>query len=239
MDIDWALTELEAFLELTTFQQPPRDAIPTPHRNTQGRLDEIVASAEVVEQIFDRVIPDWRTSVSTERNRTVNRWCQHIEAAQRTKAKLVRQAEVNEKLGDAAPDLNAGRLHPWIWDGARSLWSSGHHREAVNAAAIKLNAETQNKLGRFDISETELFKQAFTLDPPKPGAPRLRVIADDGSKTYQSVHRGIMCFAEGCYAAIRNPAAHTEGSITEDQAHEQLAAFSVLARWVETATLHC
>jgi hypothetical protein len=53
-----------------------------------------------------------------------------------------RDAEIRENLGEDAPDLNAGSMHPWIWQGARSLWQSGHFAEAVEAAAKKLNAET-------------------------------------------------------------------------------------------------
>ncbi len=45
-----------------------------------------------------------------------------------------------------------------------------------------------------------------------------------------------MVFADGCYTAIRNPAAHeVQEELTEDEALEQLAAFSVLARWVDQA----
>ncbi|MEU5215103.1 TIGR02391 family protein [Streptomyces sp. NPDC020807] len=36
----------------------------------------------------------------------------------------------------------------WVWQGARALWQSGHFREAVTAAARKVNAETQNNVGR-------------------------------------------------------------------------------------------
>lgn len=130
-------------------------------------------------------------------------------------------------------------MHPWAWEGARPLWQSGHFREAVTAAARKINAEAQNKLGRKDISETNLFKQAFSQDLPKPGQPRLRLRDDDGSDTYRNVHRGAMAFAEGCYAAIRNPNSHEDGlpELPEHEAPEQPAAFSVLARWVDDATV--
>jgi hypothetical protein len=166
-----------------------------------------------------------------------DRWDRHVEAAHRVRALLGREAEIREKLGDAAPQLDANKLHPWIWDGARSLWRSGHYREAVGAAAIKLNAEAQNKIGRTDVAETNLFNQAFSTNTPKPGESRLRLTPDDGSPTFTSLHRGVRCFAEGCYAAIRNPISHRPGELPEDEALEQLAALSVLARWVDTATL--
>ncbi len=238
LDVCWALDEIEKFLKLAALYRlpSPPGVVDLSHRlSNRGSQDDLVASAQVVEQIFDRVLPGWRTEV--EQKARVNRWWQHIETGQRVKTVLHRQEEILEKLGDNAPQLNAGRLHPWIWDGARSLWQSRHYRDAVRTACVKLNAETQNKTGRSDITETDLFNQVFSADPPKPGQPRLRVMPDDSSKTFTSVHRGIRCFAEGCYAAIRNPISHTLGDLDEDRALEQLAALSVLARWVDEATL--
>lgn len=240
MDVQWAIEELDHFLELTTLytpSSPPGLVIATSRLSNRGKPEEIVESAEVVEQIIDRVIPGWRDTVSKDGNESVNRWCQHIEAAQRARAALRRREEVAEKLGENAPDLNAAALHPWAWEGAKSLWASGHYREAVAAAARKINAETQNKVNRKDVSEVDLFKQCFTTEDPKPGKPRLRVMPNDGSRTFQSLHRGVMAFAEGCFAAIRNPAAHLDAQdeLRENEGLEQLAAFSVLARWIDSA----
>ena len=82
----------------------------------------------------------------------------------------------------------------------------GHYHDAVMRAAARVNAETQMKVGRKDVAETDLFNQAFSLDEPKPGAPRLRITQDDGSPTYKNLHRGARACAEGLYPAIRNPA---------------------------------
>lgn len=89
------------------------------------------------------------------------------------------------------------------------------------------------------MSETDLYRQVFTLDDPKPGQPRLRLMENEGGLTYGSLHRGAMAFTEGCYAGIRNPNSHEGGQreLPEHEALEQLAAFSVLARWVDAAGL--
>lgn len=240
MDTDWADSRLANFLSLAELYRPasPRGVV-----NASGRLSNrgdqaaIVESAQFAEQILERLIPDWKTSVPATENNRVNKWSQHIEAVRRARVVLKHQAEIDEKLGDNAPQIRASQLHPWIWDGARSLWKSGHFREAVQAASIKVNAEAQNRLGRTDVAEKELFDQAFTTDPPAPGKARLRLMRDDQSKTYKSVHRGAQCYAEGFYAAIRNPISHTLGDLTEEEALEQLAALSLLARWVDTAEI--
>ncbi|MFD0367779.1 TIGR02391 family protein [Streptomyces sp. NPDC127114] len=87
--------------------------------------------------------------------------------------------------------------------------------------------------------ETALFVNVFSKDDPKPGQPRLRLMTNDGSDTFRSVHRGAATFAEGCFAGIRNPNSHEDGlpELPEHEALEQLAAFSVLARWVDGATV--
>jgi len=146
------------------------------------------------------------------------------------------RAEIATRHGDDAPTLNASAMHPWIWASARSLRQSQHYREAVRAASVKVNAELQNKTGRRDIAEQPLFQQAFSDDVPANGKPRLRPLGDDGGRTALSVRRGIVAFAEGCYAAIRNPASQDAGELSEQEALEQLAAFSVLARWVDSST---
>jgi hypothetical protein len=230
MNRNWIVQEVDRFLKLTA-----QLAVPGGGWRYSGSPTEIIAAAYSVEKIADKLVPDWRTSIAKSPGR---KWDQLREAAQRAKTAVDRDAEIAEMLGDDAPRMSAGHLHPWIWDAARSLWQSSHYREAVRVASVKVNAETQNKVGRFDLSETKLFNEVFSEKTPEPGKPRLRVIPDDGSPTFSSVHRGVRAFAEGCYAAIRNPASHTlQDDLPADQALEQLAVFSVLARWIDDAQL--
>ncbi|MEH0419885.1 TIGR02391 family protein [Streptomyces sp. B21-083] len=242
IDIPWARNELDQFLQLTELYRPtdPPGVLTVSSRlSNRGSQADIVASAHVVEQILDRALPHWRTEVPSKNNSTVNRWWQHRETAQRALAALQRDEEVRARLGDDAPQVSAATMHPWAWEGARALWRSGHFREAVTAAVRKVNAETQNKIGRRDASETKLFQSAFSLNAPKPDEPRLRLMEDDGSDTFRSLHRGAMAFAEGCYAGIRNPNSHEDGlpELPGHEALEQLAAFSVLARWVDVSSV--
>lgn len=238
VDVDWALAELRRFIELTTLRQPSLDGrvvfvgdVASP----VGRPSDIIAAAQVVEKILDRVLPGWRTEVPDDGEK---RWARHWQAAIRAVTELERQAEISERLGDNAPTISAGGLHPWAWEAARSLWQSGHYLEAVRAAAVKINAETQNKVARRDIAETDLFKQAYSDDAPQPAKARLRPAVDDDGKTSRSMRRGVAAFAEGCFAAIRNPASHDSlGEISEQEALEQLAALSVLARWVDGSSV--
>lgn len=229
VNLEWAKGQLRQFIAMSEWKPRPGGY----GRNAASR-EELLQAAQVVEQILDRVVPGWKN----RQQGMFDDWTVHREAAHRALAQLERDQEIRDNLGENAPDLNAARMHSWAWEGARSLWESAHYRAAVNAAAIKVSAETQNKVGRRDLSETKLFQEAFCLKPPEPGKPRLRLMADDGSDTFKSLHEGVMAFAAGCYKAIRNPAAHALlPELDEDQALEQLVTFSLLARWVDVATI--
>lgn len=235
MNTGWAISQLNDFITATavTYVPSPPNSVGFHSYKTAASEDEVVKSAQVVEQILDRVVPSWRSDI---KRKDRQKWSAHYEASIRAREALLRADEVRSNLGEDAPDLSAANLHRWIWGGAKSLWQSGHYREAVEGAIKKLNAEAQNKVGRRDVSETDLFNQAFSLDEPKPGKARLRRMKDDGSATYQSVQRGAMKLAEGVFAGIRNPLSHeADQEISEQDALEYLAALSVLARWVDAS----
>lgn len=229
MNTDWALGQLNEFLRLLEYEDPPGLYAAT----YAGTEDEIAAQRVVVDRIWSKVLsPKPSVPISgKDPHRSSRDWTiRCIET-------IRRDDEIRENLGEDAPDLNAGNMHGWIWEGARSLWRSGHFAEAVEAAAKKLNAETQNKVDRRDVSEADLFNQAFSDDPPQAGKPRLRPEGDDNGKTAKSVRRGIRAFADGCFAAVRNPIVHDGTELSEAMALERLAALSMLARWVDSAVL--
>ncbi len=237
LDVEWAIEEINAFLRVTA-QVTPDMGPGIAYFGTvmRGPKTEASQRAHVVEQILDRVLPGW----AKDRPEKDGKYSWLRDQAARAEAAMQRQEELAEKLGDNAPDMDAANLHPWAWENGKSYWNTGHHHQAVMQAAIRVNAETQAKLGRMDVSEVALFNEAFTLADPKEGAARLRLADDDGGKTYENLHRGARAFADGLYTAIRNPGMHKpqegDGGV-EQLALEQLAAFSLLARWVSQATV--
>ncbi|MGW6459108.1 TIGR02391 family protein [Streptomyces sp. NPDC055078] len=236
MNSEWVINKLKSFLVTASITYVP-DA-----PNTVGfwsyRLDkpkaEVLAATQITEQILDRVLPGWRTADWPEGKRQP--YWREREAAQRAIAQLEGEQELIDNLGSGAPQLDAATLHPWVWGSVQGLWSSGHFREAVGMAAKAINAQAQTKLGRKDLSEAKLLGDAFSTKPPANGHPRLRLGTDDGSDTFRSRHEGAGSFARGVYSAIRNPIAHElDHELDENQALEQLAAFSILARWIDDA----
>jgi hypothetical protein len=242
VDSAWAIEQLTAFLHASDQIVPshsPGDGVV--FIGTVQRKDdrEVAELAHVAEQILDRALPHWRTADDRpEAVRRKDRWNRLRDWAARGIAALNREEELREKLGENAPSIDASKLHPWIWEGAKSLWQSGHYGEAVMAAARKLNAETQNKLGRRDLGETKLFQEAFSTNPPDGGKRRLRLALADGSAGFKDRQAGAMQLAGGLYTGLRNIGSHeVTDELPEHEALEQLAAFSVLARMVERASV--
>jgi len=242
IDEEWAIKALEEFVHATDqvgYNNRPGSGVVM--MGTHQRLPDskVAELAHVAEQILDRVLPKWRNADDRPTEvRHKARWNHLRDWAGRGIAALKREQELREMLGEDAPEISAAALHPWVWSGAKSLWGSRHFRSAVEDAAKKVNAETQNKVGRRDVSETNLFKESFSLDAAAPNKARLRRMQADGSDTYKSMQRGAMALAEGIYAGIRNPFNHEDLSDLEEQvALEYLAAMSVLARWVDDSTL--
>lgn len=235
---EWAIKEIDLFLRATdqVGYDNSGSGVVIFGTHMRGSKTEASQRAHVVEQILDRVLPGW----NSDRPEKDSKFAWLRDQAARAKAALLRAEELADNLGDNAPDMDAANLHPWAWENGKSYWNNGHYHQAVMQAAIRVNAETQAKLGRMDVSETALFNEAFSLDDPKKDAPRLRLMDDDGGKTYQNLHRGARSFADGLYTAIRNPGMHKpqESDGGEEQlALEQLAAFSLLARWIDQSEI--
>lgn len=139
-------------------------------------------------------------------------------------------------LKPEGPKLQADQLHPWVWEPAKPLWDSAHYRQAVNDAATTINAHIQTKVGRRDKADVDLINNVMGPDNRKPGQVYLAIPGELADKTVRSRNNALRDFAAGCFAGIRNVAAHESGPDWDPQyALECLASLSVLARWVDEA----
>ena len=195
-----------------------------------------------MEQILRRYLPDWQSQLVQSDGYTYHgyRWQSPREGALLCRSRLQALSIVALYLEEPSPTLAAADLHPWIWEAARPSWEASSHSDAVDAAARNLNARIRVKSGRGDLGEGDLIAQLFSLKDADANNPRLRVPlpVDIGNRTSQNIHAGIIEFGKGLYQAVRNPQAHeAPGTIelSEQEALECLAAFSLLARWVDRA----
>jgi hypothetical protein len=226
---EWALNELREYLRLhERIPLPLEDVTPNAKTRARGSKDQREAQSLVVRHIWEAIFGNWPRYVDES-------------SARRCIFEIERGAEMRAKLepGDA-PVLDASELHPWVWEAARPHWVSGNHDAALWAAGINVNSRLQTKVGRKDLGETKLLQECFSLEPPKPGRPRLRLCGDENPDLFKDRHVGAMQVGGGLYAAVRNPLNHVvpdDNPLTEREALECLAGFSLLARWIERAEM--
>ena len=131
---------------------------------------------------------------------------------------------------EPAPDAHPlADLHPLIVESCGELWEAGHRREAIGRAAVMLLDAVRDASGLAALDTEPLMSQAF-----RPEDPRI-IVADLRTKNGQNIQRGTHFIAMGANAAIRNPAAHSNAHPDVDQAREQLAVLSFLARRLDDA----
>jgi uncharacterized protein (TIGR02391 family) len=194
---------------------------------------------ERVRPILDALYPSWADENAPSKNFEFRR---QRDACARLIARIDSDAEIAAMLEgyDAAPRLRASEMHALVWSAASAQWSTGHFNEAVLAAAKAVNSLLQDKVGRRDTSETNLVRESFSEKDPELGRPRLRFPGIEDDQTRESMRQGASGFGAGCFQAIRNPVGHLPNEhleLTEQEALERLAAWSLLARWIDQATL--
>jgi hypothetical protein len=238
LNIPWAIGEVSYFISRCEQHRDTYDrGGDYAYRNpaTKEIHVDVIGRIPVIEDIADRIWPRWRDHMSKS---VTWDYDPMLRVARQLLVQLQRKDELAQNLGEVGPTLSVSTMQSDVWDAAKSLWKNRHFGEAVSAAARSVNAMLQTKVNRRDISETKLISECFSLDPPKAGCPRLRLMADDGSDTYKNLHAGALAFGQGCFKAIRNVLAHEYGPLAEPpeaEALHYLAAFSVLAGWIDKA----
>ena len=196
----------------------------------------VVGRQRLLEEIAERIDPGEPTD--RFKKDLFGSWDSAEEAALRLRGILESETDHKRILGTRGPTLAAEGLHPWVWEAAAKLWDDRHYKQAVLDAANAVELRTRRKVGVEKLSGRDVYAQAFGIDPQ--GLPkRLRIVGlDVGTDAWKSAQEGVKFLGMGCSAGIRNWAAHpTDKDVTEQEALEYLAAFSVLARWVDAAEL--
>lgn len=141
----------------------------------------------------------------------------------------------------AAPGFAPSQLHPVVWTAAADHWTTHKRRVAVREAAEALTNHWRGLLGREDVDGTVFWEQTLSGGEPVPGRPKLLWPGDNNDRTVKSVRGGARSMAKaltdlgvGVTLAIRNVSTHAGGELSEQEGLERLAAYSFLARLLDS-----
>lgn len=148
--------------------------------------------------------------------------------------------EAAERQKEGFPTFSPANMHPVVWSAAAAHWTTHHYRVAVREASDGLTQHWKVKLNRNDTSDTSFWQQTLSPGDPKPGAPKLRWPGAETDRTAKSMRRGLEDLAKslaglasGLNLTVRNTATHSGIEMDEQEAMEQLAAYSFLARHLD------
>jgi hypothetical protein len=230
MDRSWAIERLENWVKLADEYKPfQNQSGPQKQKAAQALLAATPQAEQIVSQRYRldnglvKQLRDWDHLL-----------IEHGQGIARQAIGLLRtEEETAERLGPAGPKMRADDLHTVVWNAAAKLWSDGHYTEAVKRAATFLNAHVAARLDRHDVSDASLMREAFSSNPPEAGRTRLRWPGDASDLTVKSMNDGLRNYAVGVFMAIRNVTTHDTNDLEPQLALEQLAALSLLARWID------
>lgn len=238
-DVDGVKKELTEYVEQTSPRNRSRDNFISNHNDPACGRAEALELTERVLPILGRLYPGWRGENEPDK---YFEFAAERDACSRLLGRIGSREAIAGLFADHddGPQLSATRMHHLVWHAASAQWATGHRHEAVLAAAKAVNSRLQEKVGRRDISEVKLVREAFTEKAAEPGKARLRFGQIEDEQTRDSMRQGAMSFGVGCFQAIRNPVGHLpneDNELDEQAALERLASLSLLLRWVDEAEL--
>jgi Protein of unknown function (Hypoth_ymh) len=240
MDYKWARERVAEYLELLDEHRAlyaPRGVVVGAEPRLRSIADQMNRRLSTVIKIAERVEPGIVTNFYFEDGGSDWPYKTRRKVTSILLGALDDAEAIEEHVGPVGPRLSAVQLHPWILDVSRSLWDDGHRREAIQAAATQLEIQMRAKLGTASGSGREL-SEAFSAAPPSPTMSRFRLPdLEPGTEDFNSAHEGAKLYGMGCFQSIRNITTHRIDQPSDDRALEMLAALSLLARWVETASV--
>ena len=114
----------------------------------------------------------------------------------------------------------------------------------MREAAEALTVDWKTKLGRNDVDDTVFWQQSLAPGEATPDRPKLVWPGNPADKTVKSMRGGLEPLAKslnnlatGLNLTVRNIATHTRHELSEQEALERLAAYSYLARLLDTCEI--
>lgn len=131
-------------------------------------------------------------------------------------------------------------LHTKVVVAAVDHWMACKYRSAVFDTAQAVSGQLRQKLARLDLDGVPLVQQAFGAT----AGQRLRFprSSTGSGKSWANRHLGALHLGTGLFFDVRNVRGHADPldasqELDPDEAFECLAAFSLLARWIDATEL--
>lgn len=128
-----------------------------------------------------------------------------------------------------------GLLHPRIESVSKQLFLNGHYANAAEDAFIEINDRVKKIYKKLNPTATKIPDgDAAMTTIFSPNNPMLKV-CDISTDTGMNEQKGLMLMLQGAMAALRNPKAHSNITISKDDAMRRIMYASMLMYRIDDA----
>lgn len=118
-------------------------------------------------------------------------------------------------------------IHPQIKEVSKSLFDNGHYSNAAEDAFIEINDRVKKLYAKIKPNTPVPDGDSAMTTVFSPNNP-LIIFSDLNTDTGKNIQKGYMQMFAGAISALRNPKAHANIAIDEDEAKKRLIYASVL-----------
>lgn len=141
---------------------------------------------------------------------------------------------------EKAPDSECGDemwlyIHPLIHKSSKQLFEDGHYANAAEDAFIEINDRVKKLYKKLNPRATRTPDGDTAMTTVfSPSNPMLRV-SDVSTDTGMNEQKGLMLMLQGAISALRNPKAHSNITISKDDAVRRIMFASMLMYRIDDA----
>jgi len=131
-----------------------------------------------------------------------------------------------------------GYIHPDIVKVSQRLYIDGHYANAAEDAFIEINSRVKKLYKKLNPTATKIPDgDAAMTTVFSPNSPMLRV-CDISTDTGMNEQKGLMFMLQGAMSALRNPKAHSNITISKDDAMRRIMYASMLMYKIDDAVAY-
>jgi len=141
---------------------------------------------------------------------------------------------ISEKKNNLQTNNISSHLNEQIANVSLQKYLDGYYADAVESAIKEINSRLKKMYKKFkheELDGSDLFAKVFLDDETKT----LLKVSDLSSQSGKDEQKGYRLMFMGMWSAMRNPKAHENLTMTEDEAYDRLIFLSMLMKKIDKA----
>ena len=131
-----------------------------------------------------------------------------------------------------------GLIHPMIETVSKQLYLDGHYANAAEDAFIEINDRVKKLYKNLNPTATKIPDGDTAMTTVFSSNKPLLKVCDMSTESGQNEQKGLMLMLQGAMSALRNPKAHSNITISKDDAMRRIMYASMLMYKIDEAVIY-